>query len=529
MDTSTNYLSDIQSAVDSNKVVADNIRQKEEYNKAGMDWWKEPAEILGSQLAEGSIRHIGGKVLKKVGLKTGSTALTNLGNDIQSGKDIKASLKTAGKEITTTAQNKLEQAGEQMRNKIISKTPMSLEEQRQAIREKVLLNKKARKSLRKNKRLEEPKKQLNKRQTIEQKTREGRASNFDDPEISKPMITDPFTGREIIPKSKTAPAEPTEPIIDPDTGKEIEPEEDIIEKKQETYDPENPQESEILKRTEQERRERSTAQEQETKKSPSQAIEDLQQKISPPPLPEGEGDKSITFDDDEEDDFDEPNLYEPPKINPAEQTEGLDPSKLPDDAGFKGAGGQTIKAQRPDSPVQEQEPTFKDRQKNLKDSYKGLSKEGKSSYKDAVNRAGQIGLDENDLESREMLMNQVVQNDRPTGGGEEEPDTGTKSTDTSFSYSDTAQQTTQADQDITKQTEEKESKGEEDEDEPKPEEDEELGDVGEGLDLGSLADPLLGIAGLGLALAPLFEGKPSAPSPPPQSELLNPSSQFGNY
>lgn len=546
MDNSANYLNNIQSSVASNQNVLNMKQKAEDYKKAGLDWWKEPAEILGSQMAEGSLRHMGGTVLKKVGAKTGSQALTNLGSDIQSGKDIRKSMTSAskaiGQEATETAQSKLEQAGELMRSRLTNKVPLSLDEQRAAIRAKVLNTKQGRKLMREKKKIDEPKRQLNKRESIEQKSRLGRASNLDE-SISKPMLNDPFTGKEILPKPKVKEA-PAEPVIDPDTGKEIRPAEDIIAEQQSKYDPENPLEKQILDKTKADLREKSTI--EEPKKSVLQSIQDLQEKISPVKKPEEPVAKGTPED---------PIQLSPFEIEPSfDPTAKLEGEFTGEGGSFTGAGGQKItageyqptkeqlktleqsdKATKPEEfpkqiqipkenlPQEETELDKKQaRYEKLKNDYSSLSNDSKKSYRQAITDAQNKGLDKGDLETREALMSQVKSQDTPdqeTGAAappEVEP------TDSTQTFQTEAASTDQSNKEIIKTDEDSEKPAtDEDPIKDEPVEDAELG-------LSDLADPLIGAAGLGLALAPLFEGKPSAPSPPPQSALLNPASQMGD-
>ena len=547
MDNSASYLNNIQSSVASNQNVLNMKQKAEDYKKAGLDWWKEPAEILGSQMAEGSLRHMGGSVLKKVGAKTGSQALTNLGSDIQSGKDIRKSVTSAtkaiGQEATETAQSKLEQAGDLMRSRLTNKVPLSLDEQRASIRAQVLKSKKGRTLMRQKKKIEEPKRQLNKRQTIEQKSREGRASNFDE-SLSKPMNIDPFTGEEVLPKSKAIIAEPPQPVIDPDTGKELQPAEDIIAEQQRKYDPDNPLDQQILDATETEKRARSTI--AETKKSASQTIQDLKDKLNPFKKTPVEPAKGTPED--------------PIQLNPFEIEPSFDPTaKLEGEfsggGSFTGAGGQKITAGEytatkeqlktleqsdkatkvEDFPKQtpipkENLPTAESdldkkqvRWEKLKSDYNSLSNDSKKSYGNSINEIKNKGLDKGDLETRETLMSQVKSQD--TGGLTTPPSTGTKSDETTQDFQSQAESTDQSNKEIVKTDEDSENIKDDDDDPVKeeiPVEDE------VGLGLSDLADPLIGVAGLGLALAPLFEGKPSAPSPPPQSALLNPATQMGD-
>ena len=538
MDNSASYLNNIQSSVASNQNVLNMKQKAEDYKKAGLDWWKEPAEILGSQMAEGSLRHMGGTVLKKVGAKTGSQALTNLGSDIQSGKDIRKSVTSAtkaiGQEATETAQSKLEQAGDLMRSRLTNKVPLSLDEQRASVRAQVLKSKKGRALMRQNKKIEEPKRQLNKRQTIEQKSREGRASNFDE-SLSKPTNIDPFTGEEILPKAKATIAEPPQPVIDPDTGKELQPAEDIIAEQQRKYDPKNPLDQQILDTTESEKRARSTI--AETKKSASQTIRDLKDKLNPfkkTPVEPAKG-----------------TVEDPIQLNPFEIEPSFDPTaKLEGEfsggGSFTGAGGQKItageytatkeqsnkatKVEEPPIPKENLPSAESDldkkqvRWEKLKDDYNSLSNSSKKSYGNTINEIKEKGLDKGDLETREALMSQVKSQD--TGGLTTPPATGTKSDETTQAFQSQAESTDQSNKEIVKTDEDSENIDDEDEEDPVKEEMPVEDEVG--LGLSDLADPLIGVAGLGLALAPLFEGKPSAPSPPPQSALLNPATQMGD-
>ena len=251
----------------------------------------------------------------------------------------------------------------------------------------------------------------------------------------------------------------------------------------------------------------------------------------------------------------EPSLTQ--KINPASQTGGIDPSTLPADASMKGAGGQTITAQRPSSPVVEPK---SDPRLDFVNKVSNLTKDQQDTYDDYRKT---IGVEPSDYKTKSRLIDHVKNGTIPeelqTKPSVAQPSLQSQTTSQSTSDSGSVQpiQGTETQTDSTKTFQQTQQSADDqnvatrqaqlvkDGDKPdgEPDDDsskkdpsdgdgdfENLGEQGLGDLAGEATGGLANLGmGLGLMLLPkLFETPPKSPPPIQLSQEVNPSSQFGD-
>lgn len=251
-----------------------------------------------------------------------------------------------------------------------------------------------------------------------------------------------------------------------------------------------------------------------------------------------------------------------PKVNPADQTQGLDPSTLDEKAGFK-RGTQDIKAKRPASPTlsTEQKNIFEEPSNPRLDfynNYSSMSDVEKYNYgelrratnpdvsdfvaKNKLLEHAKNGTLPEELQTgpqpntAQNLASEVSGGSSSSGGPSIVQGTAVKTDDESTlqqQASTTGQENFQTQQKIQQKTQEEEEEG----DKKQSPEEEEEGDVENlamqgtediaGEATGGLAN--LGIS-LGLMLLPELFGssKPSTPPPVQLQQETNPSAQFGD-
>tara|TARA_R110002153_G_scaffold185499_1_gene338594 strand:- start:7969 stop:9762 length:1794 start_codon:yes stop_codon:yes gene_type:complete len=244
------------------------------------------------------------------------------------------------------------------------------------------------------------------------------------------------------------------------------------------------------------------------------------------------------------------------KINPADQTQGIDPATLDEKAGFK-RGAQQIKAQRPPSPTiqqsTEQKNIFKTPTDPRTDFFNNLSNmtdEQKTNY-DSFRKS--LNIEPNDYETKnrlvqhakngtipeelqtqskntaENLASQVSTQSTPDSGTSSTPQATPEKIDNTATLEQETETTTQ--ENLKTQQDQLKATDEDDEDKSKVnEDDEELGETA-GMDvLGEATEGLANLGvGLGLMLLPdLFESKPKSPPPLELQQETNPSAQFGD-
>lgn len=332
MENYQNYLN----SINTNNQEA-NQEKNEEYQKKELDLqhfneMMEPINLVGSEMLYGGLKGLGGKVINRVGQATGSQVIKNIGEGVRKGeiKDVKS----LGKNLRSQAKGRLSQSGQEIADKASKNFKGAKAE---------LSKVKAAPNKIKN-RVNEAQKRSSQRsqteKTIEEKSEEGRASDVDDTKFS---MLDPATDKPTRPKKEPVKqSEDPREVLD-DDGKPIIDETEKLRQKQEEQERkgilnrEDPLDKQIIERTEQEQRARSTA--AEVKKSPLQAIEEAQARTAPPPPPPGQTDKPEGEGEDITDDEDI-NEYEPPPPPQAEPVKPTFDPTAPVEGEFTGTGGQ---------------------------------------------------------------------------------------------------------------------------------------------------------------------------------------------
>tara|TARA_R110000803_G_scaffold85714_2_gene152005 strand:+ start:1884 stop:3602 length:1719 start_codon:yes stop_codon:yes gene_type:complete len=349
--------------------------QKKQLSLEHLNRISEPLNLVGSEMALGALRGLGGKVIDRVADKTGSNALRSIAEGVRTGKitDIKGVSENLRKQAETAFKNKTGNLNETF-DSLSNKASQGVRNAKAVIRDapnKIQARVKATK------------------QTIEEKAKQGIASNIDD---SLPKMTTSGAQTE-TPKLGLKGGVREPPVLDeerliydPNVSGGIKrrkagggfqdyksPESEL--KRQLDLQKAKLEDTSITPRAAEQRRLRREG------KDPDDI--DLPRKGEAPPrittgqeeLPKIDFGQQIKETPEEAQARRETDLQKSSKeigtrgakgededikitprrqrINPATQTEGLDPSTLPEGAGMRGAGGQKIEAARPSSPTLE--------------------------------------------------------------------------------------------------------------------------------------------------------------------------------